>query len=69
MRFSWKRPLLAILPVFALGVVGCGGFRTSQSVSPATFLLPRLIHTPTDTTPAERLDVSREPAPQIASVQ
>jgi len=69
MRFSWKRPLLAILPALALGAAGCSGIRSSHSVSPATFLIPGLIHTPTDTTPAERLDVSREPVPQIASVQ
>ncbi|MEQ2005453.1 MAG: hypothetical protein ABMA26_01545 [Limisphaerales bacterium] len=60
---------MAILPVLALGLAGCSGFRSSHSVSPATFLIPGLIHTPTDTTPAERLDVSREPLPQIASVQ
>ena len=69
MRFSWKRPLLAILPVLALGAAGCTGINSTQSVSPATFLLPRLIHTPTQTTPAERIDVSREPVPQVASIQ
>jgi hypothetical protein len=69
MRFSWKRLLLAILPALALGTVGCSGIRTSHSISPATFLLPGIIHTPTETTPAERLDVSREPVPQVASVQ
>jgi hypothetical protein len=69
MRFSWKRPLLAILPVLSIGVVGCGGFHTSQSVSPATFLLPRLIHSTPQFTPAERFDVVREPASQFASIK
>jgi hypothetical protein len=69
MRFSWKRPLLAILPALALGVAGCSGLRSSHSVSPATFLIPGLLFTPTDTTPAERLDISREPVPQVASVR
>ena len=69
MRFSWKRPLLAILPVLTLGVTGCGGFRTSQGVSPSTFLLPRLIHAPMQTTPADRLDIYRDSVPQFASVQ
>jgi hypothetical protein len=69
MRFSWKRPLLATLPVLALWVGGCSGIHTSQSVSPGMFLLPGLIQTPTQTSPAERLDVTREPVPQVASVQ
>lgn len=69
MRFSWKRPLLAILPVLALWVVGCRGINTTQSVSPGMFLLPGLIQTPTQMTPAERLDVTRGPLPQVASVQ
>jgi hypothetical protein len=33
------------------------------------FLLPGLIQTPTPKSPAERLDVTRVPVPQIASVQ
>ena len=69
MRFSWKRPLLAILPVLALWVGGCSGIHTSQSVSPGMFLLPGLIQTPTPKSPTERLDVTRVPVPQIASVQ
>jgi len=69
MRFSWKRLRLAILPVLALWVVGCRGINTTQSVSPGMFLLPGLIQTPTQTTPAERLDVTRGPLAQVASVQ
>ena len=69
MRFSWKRLRLAILPVLALWVVGCRGINTTQSVSPGMFLLPGLIQTPTQTSPAERLDVTREPVLQVASVQ
>jgi len=70
MRFKWKRLRLAILPVLvALGGTACSRIHSTQSVSPATFLIPGLIHTPTKTTPAERLDVSREPVPQVASVQ
>ncbi len=66
----WKRLRLAILPVLvALGTTGCSRIHSTQSVSPATFLIPGLIHTPTKTTPAERLDVSQEPVLQVASIQ
>ncbi|NBV20534.1 MAG: hypothetical protein EBS05_00845 [Proteobacteria bacterium] len=71
MRFSWKRSLLAILPMLVIGTAGCGGFRTSQSVSPATFLLPgvpKLLQTappvPADGAIPGQLKVS-----QVASVQ
>ncbi len=69
MRFSWKRFGLAILAAVALAGTACSRIHSTQSVSPATFLIPGLIHTPTEKTPAERLDVLREPAPQVASVQ
>ena len=69
MRFSWKRLTLAILAASALAGTACSRIHSTHSVSPATFLIPGLLFTPTDTTPAERLDVSREPVPQVASVQ
>jgi len=66
----WKRLRLATLPVLvALGGGACSRLHSTQSVSPATFLLPGLIQTSPKTTPAERLDVAREPVPQVASVQ
>jgi hypothetical protein len=40
-RTSWK--ILAALVVVALIGAGCGGISASQSVSPATFLLPGLL--------------------------
>jgi hypothetical protein len=40
-RTSWK--ILAPLVVIALIGAGCGGISASQSVSPATFLLPGLL--------------------------
>jgi len=40
-RTSWK--ILAPLVVVALIGAGCGGISASQSVSPATFLLPGLL--------------------------
>ncbi|MBM3831564.1 MAG: hypothetical protein FJ406_13660 [Verrucomicrobia bacterium] len=70
MRFISKRVWLAIFPVLvAVGGTACSRFHAAPSVSPATFLIPGLIHTPTKTTPAERLDVSREPVPQVAAVE
>jgi hypothetical protein len=43
MRLNWKVLRLAALPALLLFVAGCGGFQASQSVSPATFLLPGLL--------------------------
>jgi len=40
-RTGWK--ILAPLVVVALIGAGCGGISASQSVSPATFLLPGLL--------------------------
>jgi hypothetical protein len=42
-RINWNLPLLAMLLALALGGTGCGGINASQSVSPASFLLPGLL--------------------------
>jgi hypothetical protein len=43
-NFVW----LGLLTVLAMNVAGCGGFTGSQSISPATFLLPGILKNETD---------------------
>ena len=40
MSLNQKLRSLAILPAAGLLLAGCGGLNTTQSVSPATFLMP-----------------------------
>jgi hypothetical protein len=41
-KLNWK-VTFALLPLIALLSGGCGGINASQSVSPATFLIPGLL--------------------------
>jgi hypothetical protein len=61
-RTSWK--ILAPLVVIALIGAGCGGISASQSVSPATFLLPGILkNCPQCPTTNEVVVVSAEATP------
>jgi len=53
-----------MLMALALGGAGCSGINTSQSVSPASFLLPGLLKAdlPSTNTPAALPEYSREVA-------
>jgi hypothetical protein len=42
-KINWKILHLAICGAALLAAAGCSGINTSQSVSPATFLLPGLM--------------------------
>jgi hypothetical protein len=39
-QLFWKSPLFILIAVVAFCGAGCSGINTTQSVSPATFLLP-----------------------------
>ncbi|MBI3414594.1 MAG: hypothetical protein HY043_04620 [Verrucomicrobia bacterium] len=64
MSLNQKLRLAVLLPAAALLVTGCGGFNTTQSVSPATFLLPGFMQIqPTK----KSSDLWEEPAPTLAA--
>ena len=61
-RTSWK--ILASLVAVALLGAGCGGISASQSVSPATFLMPGLLkNCPQCPQTNEMAGVTENPAP------
>lgn len=63
---------MAMLPVLALVGAGCGGINASQSVSPASFLLPGIIRNDavcTNHTPVVLIEYSPEISQPIASVR
>lgn len=61
-----------MLPVIALIGAGCGGINASQSVSPASFLLPGIIQNDaacTNHTPVVQIDSSAGISQPLASVR
>jgi len=58
MRLSWKIARFVPLALVLVAGTGCGGIMASQSISPATFLLPGLIQA----TPPPPADL---PVPQL----
>ena len=63
---------MAMLPLIALIGAGCGGINASQSVSPASFLLPGVIKNDaacTNHAPVVLIESSPENSQPIASVR
>jgi hypothetical protein len=60
MRKKWNYGLWLCLSLLALIGSGCGGFSATRSISPATFLLPGLLH---NTNPAQETPSLTEPLP------
>jgi hypothetical protein len=60
MRKKWNGCLLMCLSVLALLSTGCGGINATRTISPATFLLPGLLH---NTRPAQETPSLMEPLP------
>jgi hypothetical protein len=61
-----------MLPVVALLGAGCGGINASQSVSPASFLLPGIIKNDpacTNHVPFVLIETSNVVSPNLASVR
>ena len=63
---------MVMLPVVALIGAGCGGINASQSVSPASFLLPGIIKNDaacTNHAPFVLIETSNVVSPNLASVR
>ncbi len=63
---------MLMLPVIALLGAGCGGINASQSVSPASFLLPGIIKNDaacTNHAPFVLIEIPSEFSPNLASVR
>jgi hypothetical protein len=54
-KLSWNIGLVALLAIFPLLGAGCSGINTTQSVSPASFLIPGLMQA--DPPPADPVPV------------
>jgi hypothetical protein len=53
MKSKWKALRWVVLPVLVVFTAGCSGINTTQSVSPASFFLPGLIHHQPAASPAD----------------
>jgi len=60
MRKKWNCWLWMSLSLLALVGSGCGGINATRTISPATFLLPGLLH---NTRPAQETPSLTEPLP------
>lgn len=60
MQKKWNSGLLMSLSLLALIGSGCGGINATKTISPATFLLPGLLH---NTNPAQETPSLTEPLP------
>jgi len=71
MQSDWKPARLVIAVALAMGLLGagCSGINTSQSVSPATFLLPGFFGQAPPTPPAIPTVPLAAPSPVRASGQ
>jgi hypothetical protein len=66
-RLNCKTLRLAVLiPVLVLAGAGCSGVSTSQSVSPATFLLPGLLQADPPAGYPELMLPGNEPSEEVA---
>jgi hypothetical protein len=65
-RLNWKVLRWATIPALVLLGAGCSGINTTQSVSPATFLLPGLMQAdPVPSRPDATLPTD-EPVKEVA---
>ncbi|HEY1169992.1 MAG TPA: hypothetical protein VGH19_01365 [Verrucomicrobiae bacterium] len=62
MRKKWNCWLCLSLSFVALVGSGCGGINATRTISPATFLLPGLLH---NTNPAQETPSLTEPLPAV----
>jgi len=60
-QLDWKPARLVIGLALVLSGAGCSGINTTQSVSPATFLLPGFFGQASPATPAVSTPISTEP--------
>jgi len=66
-KLYWKQWGLATVAVAGLLAGGCGGFGASQSISPATFLLPGLGQTKPGTARPALAGPSQQAQPLVAA--
>ncbi|MGA2660900.1 MAG: hypothetical protein ABSH34_25740 [Verrucomicrobiota bacterium] len=67
MRLNWKvLRLAALIPALVLVGAGCSGISASQSVSPATFLLPGLLKADPPPAHGDLVLPGNEPAGELA---
>jgi hypothetical protein len=66
-KLNWKvLRLAALIPALALAGAGCGGLAATQSVSPATFLLPGLLKADPPPAHSDPVLPGNEPAQELA---